>query len=919
MSCKQKNFGIAKPKVELLDDLPNTTKQKKIFNFDINALQWDDLNKSGFFTPVLTEYIRNKEGTWAACFPAKRKFHVNNKLEITSSSSTSRPDLTVFWKPMSLSSVRNLYFKDHIYDSELPSYYTDVPVTKTSRSPKSGEPRNDVDPLKKYVGPIWRDTTYSEEALPRDDFVVRNFKKFLAGTSSSSSRVLGPSSAPPEDSPDGPTTPTTPTTPTPPFSPDPPKGKPSKPISRSSVLQTRLADGLWWGIDSDNDFIGEDDMAFGVTIEIPQEPPPEYQFPTCFSIVFGGSTSSPQKFELFLKLNTKPILIDYYGVSGGFSGDDNKITLGADLSLQSGEYGNTDIVYKSRLDVQFMTCGGRIIVFVNGKPNVYERVNKRGRTSVERDKIGSIRPCAIKKGKISVFGTNSPANVYAYPLSFAEESFMCFPILAREGSPSTRTIDYSAVDSNGNATGEPVAVFPSGATSFLRSKQIYGVDCAKFTDANKSCSPSGIGVHAKPDTEIDFYSTASFLAKSKIESRYDNVDYYILRMKPSDFPWKSGTALLNRAPFFFKLKGVSDSSREKRGIRATDVTSDLLTLSEKCNAPDYFHIEKSANFTLYNENGKYNYLADKQQGVRISWSWNGKGSVQTFIGLTISVDFTHMPGKEEVAVNCQDYNYILQNVPILNSPIYDGMLGSRVILDLAERAGIHSPRDDIKTKTKYFLPSGYTFTQPRYRFSKGDMIKEKMIEVTKLFEAYFYFDGFGVFHIDKLPGGLLGDGSFSGPTINFSSNPLDSTAITILEKKSINVDFSETVNTVTAISADRDTRSPLMYSEVASTRDKTTFSSPLGKLLFKKVMLLRGKPYGGMSEMKQHVGDLSKSVYFPVRKTSFQTVGENTVIQPLTFITVDGIRFRLLSVNRSYDASKNTFTSDYESEFLNGK
>ena len=320
---------------------------------------------------------------------------------------------------------------------------------------------------------------------------------------------------------------------------------------------------------------------------------------------------------------------------------------------------------------------------------------------------------------------------------------MCFNYI-----PYDKTLPpYSAVGKDGKPTDQPVAVFPSGG-----GPDVYGVDCRTFSDSSPRGSisiPEGFGVHSKEGTKIEFFELSKFFSKSKLDPKYAGTDYFILSMTSSDFEWRGGKVQFGRTPYFFKLKGVTTTKVKPFDSKIIDISEDIMSVSEKSSAPDYFHVAKSANLTLYNKDGKYNYLADNQFGIRISWAWNrDKGDyktkgkhILTFTGIITSMNFTNVPGKEEVSVSCQDYMHILENVPIVNSPIYDGMLAVGVLKDLGERAGILTPITSKKWKsstTAYFLPSGYTFTSPKYRFAGDMMIKECMIKVSERFESYFY-------------------------------------------------------------------------------------------------------------------------------------------------------------------------------------
>jgi hypothetical protein len=908
MSCENVNFGIANPKVEILEKLPHVLDAKKTYNFDISAMSFETMSDSrnGFFDPLFVEFIRNNDKTFGACFPSRRKYYCDNLLASSiSSSEVDEEEVkeTIKWTPISLPVSLNeknfTYFSLNVIKN-FPSYYVDMPLDNPlSRTPKNIKSDD-------YVGPIWRNTNYNEEARPDDSLMIQKFRDLLEGVPLSASPSSTSENTPTDGDFDSPI-----------IKEETSQKKPV--VSRSSILQTESRDGLWWGVES-SAFIIEENMAFGVTIEIPAEPPPDYEYPTTFSIHFGNKKN---EFEIFMKLGQKPQIIDYYGIAGGHSGDDNKIEMGANLHLQSGEFGVGKSEFKGRIDVSFMICSGRLVVFVNNNHYVYTRTEKDPKI---KDDIGEMREIKINIGGIKVYGTNSIANVYAYPLSFAKQAFMCFgniPVETRDGN----NIGYSAVGEDGNPNGKPVALLPSADTL----EPLYGVDCEKFYDESPSGSitiQKSFGVQAKSGTTIEFYPVSSFFSKFNIKSKFELTDYYVLIMTCSDTEeWLGGSIQHGRNPFFFKLKGVYAEQDDLSGAEEPiDVTDDIISISCKSSAPDFTYVSKNANFKLYNKDGKYNYLGLKQRGVRISWGWKSNSSKQTvtFTGVIVDLSFTNTPGKEVIDVTCEDYFHIIENVPIINSPIYDGMLGIGVLKDLSERGGLEAPIVSEKwlNTRQYFLPSGYAFTSPVMRFPSEQMIKECMIDIAKRFEAYMYFDADGRLIIEKVPGGIAGYNTTDPDQLRvdigskkFTSIPnpeVDSdgnTPYTILDEKSVSLSYRSTSNTISVLSVDRNTRAHILYATSASG------PSGLGILSFRKVSLLDEAALGGVDSVEAYANELSERLFYATRKVSIRTAGSDTIMQPLSYISVDGRPYRLISINTSYDANSNSITSEYEAEW----
>ena len=81
------------------------------------------------------------------------------------------------------------------------------------------------------------------------------------------------------------------------------------------------------------------------------------------------------------------------------------------------------------------------------------------------------------------------------------------------------------------------------------------------------------------------------------------------------------------------------------------------------------------------------------------------------------------------------------------------------------------------------------------------MIFECITDMAKRFEAYFYFDGYGIFQLHKLAGGLFstpsGTNDDGSTVVNIVQDPNSSDAgLVILGEKNTSTDFNSTVNVI---------------------------------------------------------------------------------------------------------------------------
>ena len=183
------------------------------------------------------------------------------------------------------------------------------------------------------------------------------------------------------------------------------------------------------------------------------------------------------------------------------------------------------------------------------------------------------------------------------------------------------------------------------------------------------------------------------------------------------------------------------------------------------------------------------------------------------------------------------------------------------------------------------------------------------MDIVKRFEAFMSFDGNGKLVVTKLPGGLFS--SVTDIKASFTSDPTAGSAVTILEERQAEIDFNSTVNSIAAMTVERDTRNVVVYGKNADAANN--------HLLFKKVAFYRQAALGELEVCRSYVEDLSQRVFYPILKCRWKTADASQLIMPLEFVEVDGRVFRVMSIKRSFNADQNDLTTSYEGEWLGGK
>ena len=642
------------------------------------------------------------------------------------------------------------------------------------------------------------------------------------------------------------------------------------------VWQRRQLAGMRWGLES-NPFLKKN-MPFWINLSKYQAPTTE-KYPTII-VVSLGLDDDQNRFDIVISDNNKPFIIDYSISSDTqpflfkeFDNDTSRI-------LSSAE----------ELEIGVMSIYGRLVVFVNKEILIYMKID---RTSAN----GTMIPFEIPPGKIAVYGTNISAYLHASPMIFSPYGLCELPI------PNSKD-PFRGVNGDGTE-GDSIAKLPKPNTV---KDEIYGVDCETFVGPGGSASPMGPGFHKHGKVEITF-------SKALANTTLTGADFYLMIMKSnplkavssngSEIEIKSGAC-----PFFFRVKGRAFPEKQIPEGEGTDVSQYVLSVTENFSASDYSHIEKSASISFYNANGVMNSLLASQKGITISWGWNDT-ITKTFTGIITSCSTSQTPGMETITAECKDYWHILENKRIVNSPYYDGMLAIAVISDLATRAGISKQNIDWERENEYFLPQGLGLSDPKWKFNWDKSIKDCILEVLKLFQAFAYFNENGELSIEYIDGGWAN--KFTSSKADFVQGATEDGANVIIGEKNVSLDYSDVVNDISIKTLNRESKDTIIASLTA---EAMGIKNPL---LFRKTYFQDQPALASLEAAIATIFILANRMCYPPLKSNFKTIGHTTsILKPLDFITLNGQPFRVMSLKRSYNAESNDFTQDYDVEWIGG-
>lgn len=100
--------------------------------------------------------------------------------------------------------------------------------------------------------------------------------------------------------------------------------------------------------------------------------------------------------------------------------------------------------------------------------------------------------------------------------------------------------------------------------------------------------------------------------------------------------------------------------------------------------------------------------------------------IMIFTGITDSMSKNQSYAEDVIDLKCTDRLKLLESYPILNSPIYDGMLLSKAFINVCQLGGLSQKYFDVDSEyaETFVLPMGFTFQEPALKFEANTTIFE---------------------------------------------------------------------------------------------------------------------------------------------------------------------------------------------------
>jgi hypothetical protein len=839
------NYGIATPQVKLLSSLPNIEPISS-YNFFVSAHEWIQYANSPYLKPILLEKIvidpdteDPEEGNFAVIFPARRKKRVPN---VILSDSEAQAAFAA-----RLRADGDLFFEWKI-------------VNLTEENNNQAEHGIHIPKLLKTLIENNRKTGISDLAGTIDSQVVISgsrtalFKneQDLYKVSYNDKEILEVFTEYFDLDLSG-----------------------VENIDENNnyfvITQVNVLSPVWWYLESTP---LPANTPFYLTFNRYENDDPKN--PVVIVISLGVGTND--RIDVILSNDANPRVIDYGTLDA--NGE-------ATVKIFPNDFARISDTQRY-IEFACMNFGTKICFWVNNQPLIY------GRTigGSNQDISNKPREIQIQAGPIRVWAQNVAGKIHMDLMTFSKYGIMSFTVPEAYDMNGSPIKNWAGFLPDGT-TGTSIAAIPNG-----QDGAFSGVDCAVF-EVN-----SELGVSGLPEDYFGkriFSDETNGFGSIKIEKFViDNV-YYI---KFETYQYSSATDdlayLYNKAPILYQLRGGATVPVEVEDAKTVDVSMYVMTLSENMQANDYHSANRNASITLYNPGGIFDVLGQYQTGCEISWGYNGS-TFRTLTGLVVAASKTDNPGSETITLSVEDYMYILQSNPIVNSPFYDGMVDYYAVKDIARIGGVIEPLYD-REGDEYFLPAGYSFTKPAMKFPAQQNLLECITTVCKKFESFVYFDATGRMHFDGLPGGLFAmGGRDSLVRLNQTSDANDS----VLDSLTINYSLRDTVSNIVSLTVSRVDRTPML----------AHIAAPQNRLLFKKTAYYDEAALGDMVSQQLQIAKIGLRAFQNTREASAKTVlatAAHFTALPFDYMEIAGQKFRIFEINKSYEANQNTCTIEFK-------
>jgi hypothetical protein len=483
-----------------------------------------------------------------------------------------------------------------------------------------------------------------------------------------------------------------------------------------------------------------------------------------------------------------------------------------------------------------------------------------------------------------------------------------------------------------------VGEIQQNATSTPDGEVVYAVD-AEFVSDSGSTTSNGFKTVIANATGIDIPSGGTRIINISMSSKDMPSETKItstvgtlirkqmwqptIEMIPADVAFDELVLPRAKSPYIWQVRCAYDPPDQSgSGAGGEDISCDVMSVELQWNATSAWEIAHSGSIKVLNRPNStginyYENYSNRAVYLKIEAGWNcGEGipAAQIFEGLTVSATLDKTAERDVVTFKIEDYMYALEGIKFILSPYYDGMKAHAAVRDILKNAGLPESSMQI-TEVDFGLPFNNAFEEPQFRFKDGSSTKAAITKIAEIAGMMIFFDQYGTFYYQAIPGGFLFDQSNSSPVAYLYSSVVRTTsgADLIWTTKSTSRNIGDTYNSVLVSTVDRETGNIV---HVGINNDQAiTNPYATGYQGFRKMGVFRNPALGSKAAADSYLQFYAKKFIVPPRTGRFQLYGRPD-IRPMDTIYVDDELFRVVNISLQIDKEQNNFFMNVEGEWF---
>jgi len=561
-------------------------------------------------------------------------------------------------------------------------------------------------------------------------------------------------------------------------------------------------------------------------------------------------------------------------------------------------------------------------------------------------------PIFMGSGPIAVYGGNIQGSLAMRPIQYKPTGNFTTPETSfevlldpndgshLEPSCSTALKGDGEVEQNRSYDSNSESGPAIGEIQMVDAEEVNGAKVVTALEHDKAQKSVGPDVNRKVSLTLSEVNDAS--TPAPIQNIPITTKGYVTKVDMNASNAKQGAGgdgdyivVNGKSPYIWMVRCELPSVRGQQPNEFLDISCDVMTLELSWNATSYQEFSHTGTLKMLNnkQNGiDYRQFTNRAMYIRIYAWWevasSGKGPADpantiapVFEGLCTSSDRNTVAERETVTFKLEDYMNVLHGVKFNLCPFYDGMKAALAVRDIVMQTGLPNDKiyfDDVlisnaALKDEFGLPFANPFEEPQCRFKNGTSLKEGILDIAKRDFKTVYFDQFGNFHYDDMPGALYNTRAFTVKANFFTSllkggSPRDQVFNSVSLSRLIN----DVYNSISIQTVSRLTNARLVLG--TSYRAGMFDPNAEGYLGYPKRLFLNDAMLGGVDALGRYVDTLRRRVFIAPLTARFETYGR-AGIKPLDVITLDGQIMRIMNISMNFDSSQNQWWMNVEGEW----